>query len=72
MIRTEHKQQGPSPLLTAGARIKHRPPSNHDCDRCPRHISGRRGTSPVGKELSHQPEDIQNTEVKTSESTTCR
>ncbi len=46
-------------------------PSNHDCDRCSRHIIVRHSTSPVGRELSHQPEAIQNTEAKTSESTTC-
>ncbi len=51
---------------------KHRPPSNHDCDRCPRHISVRHDTRPVGRELRHQPEAIQNTEAKISESTTCR
>ncbi len=28
------------------------PPSNHDCNRCPRHISVRQGTSPVGREIS--------------------
>ncbi len=46
--------------------------SNHDRNRCPRHISVRHGTSPVGRELSHQPEAIQNIEAKTSVSTTCR
>ncbi len=37
-----------------------------------RHISVRHGTSSVGRELSHQPEAIQNIEAKTSVSTTCR
>ncbi len=59
-------------LLTTGALIKRWPPLNHDCDRCPRHISVRRGTSPVGRELSHQPEAIQSTEAKTPESTRYR
>ncbi|XP_016338626.1 uncharacterized protein LOC107686231 [Sinocyclocheilus anshuiensis] len=46
-------------------------PSNHDCHKCPRHISVRRSTSPVGGELSYQPEAFQSIEAKTPESTTC-
>ncbi len=42
---TKHKQHGPFPLLSAGAWTKHRPPSNHYCDRGSRHISVRHSTN---------------------------